>query len=111
MKERIFTTIILLVFIVGTNFAQSIDELNSRQNKELENNHLTTDQTKYEKKIDWSIDDDTWGVSYSYSPHFPLSFSVNFTAAHFSIVGEIGVTCTNKNMKLKKIMELCLYYI
>ena len=102
MMERIFINICLLVFIAGTISAQSIDELNSRRIKEQEKKRINSYSSMHKKKIDWDIDDDTWGLSYSYSPHFPLSFSANYTTSYFSIFGEIGVACTGKKYEIKE---------
>lgn len=100
--ERIFITICLLVFIAGTISAQSIDELNSRRIKEQEKKRIDSYSSMHKKKIDWDIDDDNWGLSYSYSPHFPLSFSANYTTSYFSMFGEIGVACTGKKYEIKE---------
>lgn len=102
MMKPIFTTVLLLVFIAGTVSAQSIDELNSRRIKEQEKARLYNYSSTHKKTIDWDVDDDTWGLAYSYSPHFPLSLSVNYTTSYFSIIGEIGVACTNKKYEINE---------
>ncbi len=44
----------------------------------------------------WEVEDETWGLSYSFSPHFPLALSANGTWSYFQLGGELGLTLSGK---------------
>ena len=53
---------------------------------------------QHRRGVSWDVDDDTWGVGYSYSKHFPVALSANYTTSYFSIGAEIGANLDNKKI-------------
>ncbi len=89
--------VLLLLFMTEYASAQSIEELNSRRIKEHKQSSYTSTSTgRHKKSVDWDVDDDTWGLAYTFSPHFPLSFSANGTWSYFQLGGELGFTLSGK---------------
>lgn len=93
--KRIILNLIILLFIAGTISAQTEEELLNRRKKEHERTSLSY-QRRHKKSIDWDVEENTWGLAYTFSPHFPVSLSGNFTFSYFSITGEVGASCTGK---------------
>lgn len=89
--------VLLLLFMTEYASAQSIEELNSRRIKEHKQSSYTSTSTgRHKKSVDWDVDDDTWGLAYTFSPHFPLSLSANGTWSYFQLGGELGFTLSGK---------------
>lgn len=100
---------ILLVLTMGlfafNLSAQSVNELKGKSKttkKEKEDAARARTYTStyggksHRRGMDWDVDDDTWGIAYSYSPHFPLTLSANWTWSYFQIGGELGFNLSGK---------------
>lgn len=96
--KRSILKVLLLLFVIDTASAQTIEDLNSRRIKERESigHSIQSSGGSSGNGIDWDVDDDTWGLAYTYSPHFPLSLSVNRTWSYFQLGGELGFNLTGK---------------
>lgn len=101
--KRFLLRVLLFLFVVEYASAQSIEELNSRRIKERKQSSYTSAYTsRHSRSIDWDVDDDTWGLAYTYSPHFPLSISANGTWSYFQLGGEFGLTLSGKEFDWKE---------
>lgn len=87
------------LFSVNILNAQTIKELEGRYTppvKELEGRY-TQPRSGWEKFVDtFSPEDDTWGLGYGYSQHFPLALSANYTHSCISIATEFGFNLDSK---------------
>lgn len=98
--KRIILNLLLPIVLIGTVSAQTLEDLDQRRNKELKQSSYSTTRSRHKKSIDWDVDDDTWGIGYNYSKHFPLALNANYTTSYLSIGAELGV-----NMDKKKIIR------
>ena len=74
----------------------SVNVLNAQTIKELEGRY-TPPRSGWEKFVDtFSPEDDTWGLGYGYSQHFPLALSANYTHSCISIATELGFNLDSK---------------
>ena len=98
----------LLIEAANDGYAPAKQMLNKINNKESESVSTSQQPDKgiiivesprknpWEDLCDDFVDaftpkDQTWGVGYSYSQHFPLGLSVNYTYSCLSVVAELGV--------------------
>lgn len=111
MKHSILQ-VLLFLFVVDSALAQSIEELNSRRIKER-NQYIDSSSYKgrHKKSIDWDVDDDTWGFAYTYSPHFPINLSANYTCSYFSITGELGAPLTGEKYDVGEYKDMPILYV
>lgn len=115
-----FLLIILLGIIALPNSAQTLDDLKSKsKTTKTEKENARRDKiSRYSGNSTWSSDwynldgdDQTWGVSYSYSSHFPIAVAANYTKSYFSIGGELGFTCSSKEYGWDNITAKPVMYV
>lgn len=108
MKKLIIISLLSLYFIGG--YAQSLDELKGKSKiTEIEKRNKEYRKTSISIRKSyggWDVDNDTWGISYSYSSAFPAAISVCYTSSYFYIGGELGVNFEKKKYTLKESKNL-----
>lgn len=87
---------ILCAILLSANIlnAQTIQELESRYTQPTSNssNSRINNRSGWDIFIDaFTPEDQTWGLGYNYSQHFPLALSVNYTYSCLSVVAELGI--------------------
>lgn len=92
---------ILCAILFSTNIlnAQTIKELEGRYTPSTSNSGYT--RTHHRSGWDDFVDaftpeDQTWGLGYSYSQHFPLTLSANYTYSCLSVATEFGLNFDGK---------------
>ena len=106
--KRLFTILLLCFYIFNVNAQDdlSVESLSKRSKitqKEKKDATVIINCGSSGKSTDWwEVDDDTWGVAYSYSPHFPLALSANGTWSYFKLEGELGFTLSGKEYDWKE---------
>ena len=104
--RRLIVMIILGMFVFNLS-AQSVDDLKGKSKTTKQEKDDAAKARTYiststyssrssSRSLDWDVDDETWGLAYTYSPHFPLSLSVNGTWSYFQLGGELGFNLTGK---------------
>lgn len=101
--KRTILKVLLLLFVIDSASAQTLEELNSRRIKERNlSGKVSPDPGGRKKWYDLDADDTTWGIGYNYSKHFPLTLNANYTISYFSISGELGVNLDKKKIVRSK---------
>ncbi len=106
MKRLIFLILLSAIFL--SMGAQDVDQLKvmskttQKEKDDARRAKALSGGTNRGCGIDWDLDDDTWGVAYSYSPHFPLALSANGTWSYFKLEGELGFTLSGKEYDWKE---------
>ena len=102
MKQLL--AIILLCFYIFNLNAQddlSVESLSKRSKTTQKEKKDATIIIKHDSDW-WKVDDDvndTYGLTYTFVPYFPLSFSVNGTWSYFQLGGEFGITLSEKEFE------------
>ena len=86
---------ILCTILFSTNIlnAQTIQELEGRYTPPTSNSgyNRTYNRSGWDDFVDaFTPEDQTWGLGYSYSQHFPLTLSANYTYSCLSVATEFG---------------------
>jgi len=98
----ILSTIILSISAQDVNQLKGMSKTTQKEKDDARRTKVLDGNTNSGSGINWDVDDDTWGVAYSYSPHFPLAFSANGTWSYFKLEGELGFTLSNKEYDWKE---------
>lgn len=94
-----------ICFSVNILNAQTIKELTGRHTTRIVNtgNDVKSDNSGSNQKKSgddfietFTPEDQTFGFSYNYSQHFPLTLSANYTYSCWSIAGELGLNLDGK---------------
>lgn len=99
-------TVLLILLLSFTSWAnaQGLDELivkTKTTDSEKKSEPRLNPVPHQSKWIELDTDDETWGLSYSYSPNFPVAIGANYTTSYFSIGAELGFTCSGKEYEIK----------
>lgn len=99
--------LILSVILLSTNIlnAQTIKELEGRYSPSTSNSGYTRTyhRSGWDDFVDaFTPEDQTWGLGYSYSQHFPLTLSANYTYSCLSLSTELGINLDGKKYTTKE---------
>lgn len=102
MKHKLILLLIFLYSFASWANAQSREELSKKTKTTRSEKRENRGKVQYQDRwFELGIADETWGLSYSYSPHFPVGIGTNYTTSYFSIGGELGFTCSKKEYEIK----------
>ena len=95
------------VILLSTNIlnAQTIKELEGRYSPSTSNSGYTRTyhRSGWDDFVDaFTPEDQTWGLGYSYSQHFPLTLSANYTYSCLSLSTELGINLDGKKYTTKE---------